>query len=481
MSDSSQYPSENGVMRNAPSDICKLLRRDPRAGLEKLALLPGGLYAFSKKPILGAIATDLNLVRAVLSDAGGRFQKSPAIGRFRYLLGDGTATSYFPPDGSEYYGDFKTLDDFRRYKRKVLLPAFKRERIIVHNDAIYKLNQVSQGSWEEGQTRDIYVDMSKLMLEIMITTLFNRSVTPLVVEAGKSALSSSAAVERRLHASFCPISGIFDRGTPILDKLWLFVPGKDNHSLRERHTKVEKAVTSLLNGEPLDHNPQNGLLYRLLEARDGHLGIKMSNDQINRSAIGLFFASYENSSTAASWILWCLATNPEAQELAYKEVSALLQESNDWQYITEKLQYVEACISEGLRLYPPVWSMAREAVEDVIIGSYKIPAKSILIMSPWLQHRHIQSWTNPENFMPERFIESKIINQGAYFPFGLGQRFCLGKGFAQIELKITIASILYKWRLKPVEESSPIPQLGVTQKPKNGIKVRLVRRNTPDA
>jgi cytochrome P450 len=459
-----------------PSDLRNLLRKDPRSGLEKLSSFPAGIYCLARKPVLGAIVTDPNIVRAVLSDGGGRFQKSPAIGRFRYLLGDGTATSNFPPDGSDYYGDFKTLEEFRNYKRKVLLPSFKRDRVIRHTNVISQYNISSQDSWDDGQTRDVYMDMNKLMFDIMITALFNRDIKSVETDSVKSTLQSKDLIERRLHSSFCPVTGIFDRGIPFIDKLWLVLPGKDNAKLKNRHEDVEKSVKSLINGTSLNEKSKNGLIERLLEATDGHFGAKMSEEQFKTSVTGLFFAGYENSGTASAWLLWCLAKNPDIQSKVYEEVSSVFEETSDWELILGKLTYLESCIKEGLRLFPPVWSMAREVSEDVMLGSYHIPAKSVLIMSPWLQHRQASYWPDPERFMPERFLGGKIIKQGTYFPFGLGPRFCLGEGFAQIELKMTIALIIHKWRLKVVEDVNPIPQLGITQKPRDGIHLRLIRR-----
>jgi len=132
-------------------------------------------------------------------------------------------------------------------------------------------------------------------------------------------------------------------------------------------------------------------------------------------------------------------------------------------------------VKETMRLYPPAWSVAREAARDVEIAGYRIPAGSKVVMSQWIMHRDERYYSNPRTFDPSRWLNGATqgLPRYAYFPFGGGPRFCIGASFAMMEATLVLATIArrFSFRLLPGHAVKPVPS--ITLRPQNGITMRL--------
>jgi cytochrome P450 len=146
-----------------------------------------------------------------------------------------------------------------------------------------------------------------------------------------------------------------------------------------------------------------------------------------------------------------------------------------------KLVYTRAVIAESMRLYSPAWTMGRRAIEPHTIGGYTIEKDALVLMSEWVVHRDARWWSEPESFTPERWLASDGIREPgpgsrpkyAYFPFGGGNRVCIGESFAWTEAILLLATIAQRWRFSPV--TSPVPEPRITLRPAQ-LKMRAERR-----
>jgi cytochrome P450 len=135
-------------------------------------------------------------------------------------------------------------------------------------------------------------------------------------------------------------------------------------------------------------------------------------------------------------------------------------------------------IDEAMRLYPPAWMFARLAVGDDEVCGYRIPAGSMVMLSPYVMHRHPAYWDNPEGFDPERFLPERSVDRlkYAYFPFGGGPRLCIGNTFSQIEAQLIVAMVIQTYRLQLLPgqrvEAKPISTL----RPYPGVMMTVQRR-----
>jgi len=142
------------------------------------------------------------------------------------------------------------------------------------------------------------------------------------------------------------------------------------------------------------------------------------------------------------------------------------------------LPYTSGVFAEALRLYPPAWAIGRRAREDYSIGGYAIPAKSILLMSPWVVHRDPRWWPEPERFNPDRWHPDEAAKRPkfAYFPFGGGARVCIGERFAWAEGVLMLATIAQRWKMRLVPGHPVETRAVITLRPKHGMKMTLEPR-----
>jgi cytochrome P450 len=131
-----------------------------------------------------------------------------------------------------------------------------------------------------------------------------------------------------------------------------------------------------------------------------------------------------------------------------------------------------------MRLYPPVWVIEREAVEDVDVGGRTIRKGTAVVMSQWIVQRDARWFEDPEEFRPERWSRGHATRwpHFAYFPFGGGPRVCIGAGFARTEAILLLAIIAQRFHLELVPDQKVVPQPTITLRPRNGIQIRLHRR-----
>ena len=136
-----------------------------------------------------------------------------------------------------------------------------------------------------------------------------------------------------------------------------------------------------------------------------------------------------------------------------------------------KLPFTRAVFEESMRLYPPAWMIGRSAREQDVIGPYVIPARSFVLVSPYVTHRHPDLWDNPEGFDPHRFLDGRAdaLPKFAYVPFGGGQRFCIGSNFAMMEGTLLLATIAQACRLDLVPGFPVEPYAMITLRPKHGL------------
>ena len=146
-----------------------------------------------------------------------------------------------------------------------------------------------------------------------------------------------------------------------------------------------------------------------------------------------------------------------------------------------QLRYAHMVVNESLRVYPPVWVIPRDAIDDDEIGGFRIPAGSTILLSPYLTHRHPQFWDNPEAFDPERFLPARSEGRPrhAYFPFGGGPRLCMGVDMAMMEMLLIIAMVVQRYRVHLVAGHREEPDCILDMIPRHHVRATLHRRH-PD-
>jgi cytochrome P450 len=216
------------------------------------------------------------------------------------------------------------------------------------------------------------------------------------------------------------------------------------------------------------------LISLLLAARDPETGTPMSRQEIRDQVLIFLLAGHETTSTALTFTMHLLGRYPDVQAAVHREIDEVLADRAPHADDIARLKFTEMTVKEAIRLYPPAYALGRLAEHEVIISGQRIPAGSIILISPWATHRRPDLWPEPQRFDPTRFEPAAERDRPryAYFPFAGGLRGCIGGHFATTEAVIAIATLLARFSI--VSESPDIPLLtNITLRPAGPVRCRL--------
>jgi cytochrome P450 len=220
------------------------------------------------------------------------------------------------------------------------------------------------------------------------------------------------------------------------------------------------------------------LLSMLIAARDEEGdGTGMTDEQLRDEAMTIFLAGHETTANALTWTWYLLSQHPAVEAELQAEVDAVLNGRLPTAEEYPRLRYTEMVFAEAMRLYPPAWLIGRRALGDYSINGYHIPARAIL-MSQFITHHDARWFPEPDKFDPLRWTpEAKEARpKFSYFPFGGGNRVCIGEQFAWMEGVLVLATLAQRWRLRLVVGHPVELQPIVTLRPKHGMRMVLEQR-----
>ena len=426
-------------------------RRDPLNFLVDLAREYGDITHFQ----IGSQRVFLLNHPDYIKDAHDRYYESFVKGRQdstrRHFLGEGLLTA----EG-----------ELHRCHRRLIQPAFHKY-IFAKQEAV----TLEQGArvcerWRHGEQVNIAREMKRLTLSITSQIFFNTntdSEADEINDAMKLVVSQFAPFGSPLGSlrARLPMS----RGRRRLDAAKATIDGIIRRRLAERRQSGEE---------------HDDLLSTLVSVLDDPDTDPHTNDlRIRDEAVTFFLAGFETLGTALAWTWYLLSQNPAAQAELQEECDRVLGSKLPSVADLHELSYTKAVFAEAMRIYPPIWALARYLVRDFEAGGYVLPARSIVIMSQYLMHRDPRYFADPLKFDPRRWTpEAKSSRpQYSYFPFGGGPRGCLGEGLAWTQGVLLIASITQRWRMKSCMTRPLALQPGITLQPKHDIVLQLEQRD----
>ena len=205
----------------------------------------------------------------------------------------------------------------------------------------------------------------------------------------------------------------------------------------------------------------------------------MTDAQVRDEAVTLFLAGHETTALTLSYALYLLATHPDRAARLADEVDRVTGGRSPTFADLESLAFTETVVLESMRLYPPAWVVAREALTAVEIGGYRFPKGAAvrdvpLVVAP----RSARTFDEPEAFRPERWEGdfARRLPRFAYFPFGGGPRVCIGNRFAMMEAKLVLAVAAQRFRFEVTPETNLVLLPSVTLRPRHGVRLKLIAR-----
>jgi cytochrome P450 len=261
-------------------------------------------------------------------------------------------------------------------------------------------------------------------------------------------------------------------------KLPLWVPTPANRRLQSAVADLDRRVQGFIAAGRSRQKPGNDLLSRLLLAQHED-GTRMTDRQLRDEAMTLYLAGHETTALTLTWTWYLLSQHPHVEEKLVSEWQEVLAGSTPTVEQLPRLPYTAAVIAESMRLFPPVYVIGREATADLELGGYRVKRGYTVLMSQWVNHRDPKYFPDPEEFRPERWENglAKRLPKFAYYPFGGGQRICVGADFALMEAAIILATVGQRYRFT-LDTNAVIeikPQ--ITLLPANSIPATLERRS----
>jgi cytochrome P450 len=220
--------------------------------------------------------------------------------------------------------------------------------------------------------------------------------------------------------------------------------------------------------------PPSDLFDLMGAARDPETGVAFTDEQLGDQVATMILAGHETTATALFWSLYLLALDPSTQdELAAEVKGAAVNDASD----LDRLKFTRAVVDETMRLYPPAFLIARAAASRDIIAGIPVRKNDIVLIAPWLLHRHEKLWRDPNAFIPARFMPpSPAPDRFAYMPFGVGARICIGAHFALVEATLALARLIGAFRVELLDKDPVMPIGVVTTQPDRSPMFRITAR-----
>lgn len=392
-------------------------------------------------------------IQHVLIDNARNYEKHTfGYKRMKVVLGNGLVTS----EG-----------DFWLRQRRIAQPAFHRRRIEGFADLMTRAATDMVAQWPEDGILPLDREMMRVTLRVVGESLLSRDVSADADEVGDAI---GVALEHVMKRITTPWS-LPER-----------VPTPGNLRFRRAMATLDRVVGEILSERRraalAGEQARGDLLDMLLGSQDAETGEFMNDVQLRDEVMTIFLAGHETTAMALTWTIHLLTLHPEMQEAVAREVDEVLGGRPPTLEDFGRLALTGRVVDESMRLFPPVWVIARRAREADRVMGQPIEPGDYVFLSPWVTHRRAELWPDPERFDPDRFLpeRSSERHRFAYFPFSGGRRKCIGDHFALLEARLILAVMLQRARFERVPGPAPIPEPLITLRPRHGLNVAVTPR-----
>ncbi len=396
-------------------------------------------------------------IRHVLLDNAANYRKD----RFqRRVLSAGLNEGLLSAEGEQW-----------RIQRKVLAPLFARKKV---QETAPAMTEAADGLIErwtslgDNATIDVRVEMAKVTLDVLERTIFS--------DGFGSAADAIRVAMATYFETIGKISPLDILGVPD------FVPRLSRIRIRSTLDFFESAVERVIGArrrilaERPDAAP-NDLLTHLLQALDSETE-RITETELRSNILTFIAAGHETTANALSWAMFLLSQSPQWRQRVEAEVDREMTDGGPG--LSDRLVETRAVVEEAIRLYPPIAAISRVALDDDELGDEPVRPGSLIVISPYVLHRHRLLWDRPGVFDPGRFlgIDRSRIDRFAYLPFGVGPRKCIGSTFALQEATLVLATMVKNFNFELSPEHAVWPTLRVTLRPAHGLRMIVRKRTT---
>ena len=397
----------------------------------------------------GVLVYHPDAIEQVLVTHNRDYEKSPGVRLLKPLFGEGLLLS----EG-----------DFWLRQRRLVQPAFHRQRVSAYGDVMTEYTTKHLARWTDGATVDVNAEMMALTQAIVAKTLFDADVSDATDTVGDAINVLMEDFNVRIGS--------------LMQLLPHWVPTPANVKARRAIRRLDAIVYRMIADRRKSTEDRGDLLSILLHAQDADDGSRMTDTQVRNEVMTLFIAGHETTAVALSWIFYLLSHHPDVDARLAEELRTELDGRPPTAADLPKLKYTEMIVTEAMRLYPPAYGLGRQTIKPTEVAGHQIPVGVIVVVPTWVVHRDARWFPEPEAFRPERWADgaSRQLPRFAYLPFGGGPRQCIGNAFAMMEAILLLATTAQRFRLTLVPGQTITPTPYVTLRPEPGIRMTLARR-----
>jgi cytochrome P450 len=387
-------------------------------------------------------------IEHILRDNESNYPHAPFLdARWAKIVGNGLVTS---------------KGDFWARQRRLADPSFHQDRIAGFARIMTETTEEMLEAWkpaiDRGEPIDVREEMMRLTITILSKAMFSADIWD------KTDTISRVVSVLLTHASnrlFSPV----DIPDP--------VPLPSNRRYVAARDEFDELIYGII--AERRREPREDLLSMFLGAKDEETGEHMSDEQVRDEVRTMFIAGHETTATSLAWTWYLLSMYPDVAQRLRAELSEVLGDRSATADDVPQLAYTWRIVQESMRLYPPIWMYLRTAIEDDVIDGYRIKAGKNIYLSPFITHRHLDFWDNPEGFDPDRFAPDKTQgwHRFKYWPFGGGPRKCIGNNFAVMEMQLVVATVAKLYELVLVPGHEIVMQPGLSLRQRDGVVVNV--------
>lgn len=341
-------------------------------------------------------------------------------------------------------------------QRQQLQPYFHSQNIQKICQSIATITQQFIKSWDNASQSIINIDleMLKLMTVIAGQTLFNKDY----LSEANNIVTWITTCNRYISKS------------PIMFPIWF--PSYSNLHYHLSYRALRKLIITLVNQRLANPNEYQDLLTYILNCKDANNHL-IDKELMIDETLTFLITGHETLGSCLGWMWYCLTKNPTCYQKFTREITQVLNGRLPTVEDLDSLPYCKMIIQETMRLYPPVWGITRKATHDDQIDGYFIPKESLVMVNPYVMHRHPDYWQQPDNFIPERFSAENIRAKCSYFPFSLGPRTCIATNLAMQQALLIIATIGQQYEFELITKHKVKAEALVIFKAANKIKMKV--------
>jgi cytochrome P450 len=347
-------------------------------------------------------------------------------------------------------------------ERRLMMPPFHGERMYVYGETMREITDQTIDTWPVDQSFAIHHHMQQITLNVILRTVFG--------------LAEDATLAR-LRTLLTEV--LAAGANPFMLIPWLQID-LGPYSPWGKQVRRRKEIDQLLFAEFVrrrneDLSGREDILSMLMQARDED-GQPLGDQHLRDELMTLLVAGHETTATSLAWMFYRILSRSDVLEKLQRELRETFGSGPITPQQISKLEYLDAVIKETQRLNPILPVVGRRLKTSTSIGGCLLPVGAVAMSCIYLTHHREDVWPNPYEFRPERFLEKKPT-PWEFFPFGGGNRFCLGAGFATYEMKIVLAQILSRTTLQ-LASKRPIRVVrrGITFAPSEGMPVVLEKK-----